>query len=168
MCIRDREEILESIREISRDIKLKDLIIANFIPPQYQDKIVKHAHWDEYDAAWSIDAHSLGGNSVRGQRELAAMQQAQMQPAYIPAGTQGARFHFLLLAVAVSAPWLISTSRFDLLETPANQIDQQCCDWIDQIMLSEFRWAVFLQHAIFSILSRGAHYMRTCLMTVLL
>lgn len=82
----EKEEILDSIREISRNIKLKDLIIAAFIPPAYQDKIVKHAHWDEYDAAWSIDAHSLGGNSVRGQRELASMQQAQMQPAYIPAG----------------------------------------------------------------------------------
>jgi hypothetical protein len=83
----EKEEILDSIREISRDIKLKDLIIASFIPPQYQDKIVKHAHWDDYDAAWTIDVHSLAGNSVRGQRELASMQQAQMQPAYIPAGT---------------------------------------------------------------------------------
>lgn len=82
----EKEEILESIREISRDIKLKDLIIAAFIPPSYQDRIVKHAQWDEYDAAWTIDAHSLGGNSVRGQRELAAMQQTQIQPAYIPAG----------------------------------------------------------------------------------
>jgi kinesin family member 3A len=83
----EKEEILDSIREISRDIKLKDLIIASFIPPQYQDKIVKHAHWDDYDAAWTIDAHSLAGNSVRGQRELASMQQAQMQPAYMSAGT---------------------------------------------------------------------------------
>jgi kinesin family member 3A len=84
----EKEAILDGIREMTRDIKLKDLIIAAFIPPMYQEKIVNHANWDDYEASWSIDAMTLAGNTLRAQRDLATVQQAKMQSAYDDAGAR--------------------------------------------------------------------------------
>ncbi len=42
-------------------IKLKNLIIACFIPPDYQDKIMQHCHWQDYDSTWSIDCIAYAG-----------------------------------------------------------------------------------------------------------
>jgi hypothetical protein len=42
-------------------IKLKNLIIACFIPPDYQDKIMQHCHWQDYDATWNIDYITYAG-----------------------------------------------------------------------------------------------------------
>ncbi len=36
-------------------IKLKNLVIACFIPPAYQDTIMAHCHWHEYEEKWQID-----------------------------------------------------------------------------------------------------------------
>jgi hypothetical protein len=33
------------ISSVSTQIKLKNLIIACFIPPDYQDRIMQHCHW---------------------------------------------------------------------------------------------------------------------------
>lgn len=43
----EREHLLETIRELTRRIELKDLIIDNFVPSFETDKIESRAHWDE-------------------------------------------------------------------------------------------------------------------------
>jgi hypothetical protein len=68
---------------MKRDIKLKDLIIASFIPAAYQEKIMRHAHWDEYEDTWTIDAMPLSGNALRAQRDLAAAQKAHLEAHYM-------------------------------------------------------------------------------------
>lgn len=78
----EKEEILDGIREMTRDIKLKDLIIAAFIPPVFQEKIVQHAEWDEYESTWAIGAMEFAGNALRAQRDMAVAQQAHIKATY--------------------------------------------------------------------------------------
>ena len=83
----EKEEILDGIREMTRDIKLKDLIIAAFIPPVFQEKIVQHAEWDDYESSWAIGAMEFAGNALRAQRDMAVAQQAHIKATYGNPGT---------------------------------------------------------------------------------
>lgn len=69
---REREGMLEDYRILTQQIKLKNLIIACFIPPDYQDKIMQHCHWQDYEGAWNIDFLSYAGNAIRIHQEQAA------------------------------------------------------------------------------------------------
>ena len=75
----EKESVLDTIRSLRRDIKLKDALIAAYVPPAQQETIMRHAHWDEYAAVWSIDAAELAGNSVRQHRDVAAAQAAHLR-----------------------------------------------------------------------------------------
>ncbi|KAG2431845.1 hypothetical protein HXX76_009338 [Chlamydomonas incerta] len=71
---REREGMLEDYRILTQQIKLKNLIIACFIPPDYQDKIMQHCHWQDYDSSWNIDCIAYAGNAVRTNQELQAQE----------------------------------------------------------------------------------------------
>jgi len=45
-CARMREEIQDYIREYTREIKLKEILIKNFIPEEEVVKIAKNAVWN--------------------------------------------------------------------------------------------------------------------------
>mmetsp|Transcript_30218 Transcript_30218/g.77019 ORF Transcript_30218/g.77019 Transcript_30218/m.77019 type:complete len:778 (-) Transcript_30218:440-2773(-) len=74
---REREGLLEDYRILTQQIKLKNLIIACFIPPDYQDKIMQHCHWQDYEGTWNIDFLQYAGNAIRAHQDLAAAQEAQ-------------------------------------------------------------------------------------------
>ncbi|KAL6752731.1 kinesin-like protein FLA10 [Haematococcus lacustris] len=74
---REREGMLEDYRILTQQIKLKNLVIACFIPPDYQDRIMQHCHWQDYEGAWSIDFLQYAGNAIRAHQELAAAQEAE-------------------------------------------------------------------------------------------
>ena len=59
----EREGLLDDYRILTQQIKLKNLIIACFIPPDYQDKIMQHCHWQDYEGAWNIDFLPYAGRS---------------------------------------------------------------------------------------------------------
>ena len=69
---RDREDLLDTIRSLTRQIKLKDAVIAGCIPPQYQEKIMKHTHYDEAEELWHIECNHLCGAATRARREAQA------------------------------------------------------------------------------------------------
>ena len=69
---RDREDLLDTIRSLTRQIKLKDAVIAGCIPPQYQEKIMKHTHYDEAEEVWHIECNHLCGAATRARREAQA------------------------------------------------------------------------------------------------
>jgi kinesin family protein 3/17 len=50
-----REDLLADYRALTQQIKLKNLVIACFIPPEYQELIMQHCTWREYDEQWVID-----------------------------------------------------------------------------------------------------------------
>ena len=51
----EREDLLADYRALTQQIKLKNLVIACFIPPEYQELIMQHCTWREYDEQWVID-----------------------------------------------------------------------------------------------------------------
>ena len=46
--------MLEAIRQLTQNIRLKDTIIANFIPEDMARNIEKRAVWNEEDEMWVI------------------------------------------------------------------------------------------------------------------
>uniref|UniRef100_A0A061S6B5 Kinesin-like protein n=1 Tax=Tetraselmis sp. GSL018 TaxID=582737 RepID=A0A061S6B5_9CHLO len=72
---REREDILEQMRQLSQQMKLKDLIISNFIPDEYQQKIMEHCQWREYDETWIINGIEHAGNYVQARKEKELAQQ---------------------------------------------------------------------------------------------
>ena len=59
----ERDDMLDSIRQLSRAVKLKDLIIANFIPEEYSKSIERRAQWNGEDDCWVIGKLELTGNN---------------------------------------------------------------------------------------------------------
>ncbi|XP_034445865.1 kinesin-like protein KIF3B isoform X1 [Hippoglossus hippoglossus] len=52
--IRERQELEQTQNELTRDLKLKHLIIENFIPQEEKSKIVSRAYIDEEDEHWKM------------------------------------------------------------------------------------------------------------------
>jgi kinesin family protein 3/17 len=67
---REREDLLETIREMTIEIKLKQTIIAGFIPPEEQEIIHDCAEYDEANEKWRITHIAHAGNNIRGKRSL--------------------------------------------------------------------------------------------------
>ena len=61
----ERSDMLDTIRELTRTLKLKDLVISNFIPEEFGRGIEKRASWSEEVDCWSISKIELSGNALR-------------------------------------------------------------------------------------------------------
>ena len=44
----EKEDLLDTVRVLHREIKYKQLLLDNFIPVEFQDRIDNAAHWDSY------------------------------------------------------------------------------------------------------------------------
>ncbi|GMH37891.1 hypothetical protein BSKO_05775 [Bryopsis sp. KO-2023] len=71
----EREDLLNDVRELTQQLKLKDLSIACSIPPKYQEKIMAHCKYSEYDGSWQIEHVQFAGNSIRAQNEASHVQE---------------------------------------------------------------------------------------------
>mmetsp|Transcript_31643 Transcript_31643/g.79041 ORF Transcript_31643/g.79041 Transcript_31643/m.79041 type:complete len:742 (-) Transcript_31643:192-2417(-) len=69
---REREDMLETVRELTRQLKLKAAVIESFVPPEEQAKIECRAEWDEESEEWRIARVELAGNSMAGGRQQAS------------------------------------------------------------------------------------------------
>eukprot|EP00742_Colponemidia_sp_Colp-10_P004246 GILJ01004530.1.p1 GENE.GILJ01004530.1~~GILJ01004530.1.p1 ORF type:complete len:795 (-),score=178.48 GILJ01004530.1:126-2510(-) len=70
---REREDMLDMIRELTRQIKLKNSVIENFIPPEEVSKIESRAEWSDENDEWIIPRIQYAGNSVRPKRPPSAV-----------------------------------------------------------------------------------------------
>eukprot|EP00981_Chlorochromonas_danica_P013799 scaffold6861_cov248-Ochromonas_danica.AAC.2 len=61
----ERTDMLDSIRQLTRTIKLKDLIISNFIPEELSKAIEKRAQYVEEEDVWVVPRVELAGNNVK-------------------------------------------------------------------------------------------------------
>ena len=52
---REKDDMMDSIRLLRRQMKLKDAIIEAFIPPEVADKVTARAVWDEDDEQWALE-----------------------------------------------------------------------------------------------------------------
>merc|ERR1719453_476445 len=65
----EREDMLETIRDLRKEVKLVCLTIENFIPMEHYQQIVERAHYDESMDEWVINAIELSGNKIRPNRK---------------------------------------------------------------------------------------------------
>jgi len=70
---RERETYQDQIRELTRQLKLKSLMIENFIPTDEINKIELRAQWSEEIDDWVLPNLHLSGNSLRAKRPSSAL-----------------------------------------------------------------------------------------------
>ena len=62
---REREDMLDTIRQLSRQLKLKELLMNNFVPPEEERKFERHAIWNDEEDTWAIRGVEFAGNRRR-------------------------------------------------------------------------------------------------------
>ena len=62
---RDKEEMLDQIRALNREVKLKEIVIRHFIPPSEVRKVESRCRYDEENDEWYLDKAQLTGNAIR-------------------------------------------------------------------------------------------------------
>lgn len=60
---REREDMLDTIRELSRQLKQKQLFLEHFVPPEEVEKLTLRSQWDEESDAWTLSRLEFAGNS---------------------------------------------------------------------------------------------------------
>merc|ERR1712190_111764 len=65
----EREDMLETVRDLRKEVKLVCMTIENFIPMEEYQQIVERAHYDESTDEWIIRNIDLAGNRVRPHRK---------------------------------------------------------------------------------------------------
>mmetsp|Transcript_37657 Transcript_37657/g.70406 ORF Transcript_37657/g.70406 Transcript_37657/m.70406 type:complete len:785 (-) Transcript_37657:95-2449(-) len=68
----EREDMLETIRELRKEVKLVCLTIENFVPMEHYQQIVERAHYEESTDEWVINNIELSGNRIRPHRKRAS------------------------------------------------------------------------------------------------
>ncbi len=61
----ERESMLDNIRELTKELKLKMLVIHHFVPPTELAKIERRSQYDESENDWKISQVQYAGNNVR-------------------------------------------------------------------------------------------------------
>eukprot|EP00242_Pyramimonas_sp_CCMP2087_P011688 CAMPEP_0198199068 /NCGR_PEP_ID=MMETSP1445-20131203/2400_1 /TAXON_ID=36898 /ORGANISM="Pyramimonas sp., Strain CCMP2087" /LENGTH=454 /DNA_ID=CAMNT_0043868785 /DNA_START=137 /DNA_END=1501 /DNA_ORIENTATION=+ len=72
---REREDMLDTIRTLTRQMKLKDMIIVGFMPRDDAEKVRKQMVWDEQREQWVLQALSPSVNKVPLKRPVSASTQ---------------------------------------------------------------------------------------------
>ncbi|KJH53022.1 hypothetical protein DICVIV_00707 [Dictyocaulus viviparus] len=62
---REIEGLLESVRELRKELLLNMTIIDEFIPPEYVELIEKYVSWSEETGDWQLSAIAYTGNNMR-------------------------------------------------------------------------------------------------------
>ena len=65
---REREDLMDRIRDLTREIRLKHLIIDQFIPALEYMKIERRADWSDEINDWLIPNVEYTGNNIKIQK----------------------------------------------------------------------------------------------------
>lgn len=74
---REREDLMDRIRELTNEVRLKHLIIDQFIPAQEYMKIERRAEWADDLDNWTIPNLEFTGNNMK-------LQKAKMKEGKLP------------------------------------------------------------------------------------
>jgi len=66
---REKEDILDTIRRLSKQQALRQLIMTSYIPLDQLSKIERCSEWDEATEGWRISRLQYAGNKMRSKRE---------------------------------------------------------------------------------------------------
>ena len=50
----ENEQLLETVRELEREVKLQQLIMNSYIPEEYQKLLESHSVWNEDTGEWHM------------------------------------------------------------------------------------------------------------------
>lgn len=77
----EREDLLETIRSMTKMLKLKHAIIENFVVPTDVEKMEERCVWDEDEERWVLERRDAetGGLKIRSQRPQSALGTRQHQ-----------------------------------------------------------------------------------------
>eukprot|EP00735_Rhodelphis_limneticus_P011034 TRINITY_DN4082_c0_g1::TRINITY_DN4082_c0_g1_i1::g.11857::m.11857 TRINITY_DN4082_c0_g1::TRINITY_DN4082_c0_g1_i1::g.11857 ORF type:complete len:795 (+),score=255.95,sp/P46871/KRP95_STRPU/50.96/0.0,Kinesin/PF00225.18/3.6e-119,Kinesin/PF00225.18/3.8e+03,Kinesin/PF00225.18/3.3e+03,PIF1/PF05970.9/0.082,PIF1/PF05970.9/6.8e+03 TRINITY_DN4082_c0_g1_i1:33-2387(+) len=67
---REKEDMLETIRELTVQLKLKNVILDHFVPADELLKIERRAQWNDEAEEWLIARLHLAGNNLRSKRPV--------------------------------------------------------------------------------------------------
>ena len=73
---RERENLLDTVRALTRQIKLKNLVLDSYVPPDELRKITDFASWDDRSETWRVDRAQHAGNPSRARRLAADAKRA--------------------------------------------------------------------------------------------
>lgn len=62
---RETEGLLDSIRELRKELQFQTLLIESFIPPEFQELIEQHVSWNEEIGEWQLKFVAYTGNNMR-------------------------------------------------------------------------------------------------------
>lgn len=77
---REKEDILDTIRELSRQLKLKQLVMSSFIPLDQLSKIERCSEWDEQNEQWRISRLQYAGNKAKKREEASSKGKGRKTP----------------------------------------------------------------------------------------
>lgn len=69
MIHREREDLMDRIRELTREIRLKHLIIDSYIPSYEYMKLERRAEFSPEINDWLIPNLEFTGNAIKQQKE---------------------------------------------------------------------------------------------------
>ncbi|KAI9103234.1 P-loop containing nucleoside triphosphate hydrolase protein [Phlyctochytrium arcticum] len=67
---REREQLLDTVRDLTRDLKLRMLVIDSFVPRDSLELLESFAEYDETSEKWRLAHIAHAGNNIRGKRSL--------------------------------------------------------------------------------------------------
>ncbi|RHY85598.1 hypothetical protein DYB35_013818, partial [Aphanomyces astaci] len=69
---KEREDLLDTIRELTAQFKLKTLVLDYFMPREAATALENAAHWDDEDDNYRLDHVELSGNALRPRQRPAS------------------------------------------------------------------------------------------------
>jgi hypothetical protein len=60
----EREDLVDTIRALDKQMKLKQLVIDTFLPPEVFSQLDGLKHWDNFNDQWSLPGLQFAGNNV--------------------------------------------------------------------------------------------------------
>ena len=68
----EKEDMLNNIRALDRQLKLKSLILSNFVPQDAVESIERRATWNDESENWELPRLEIAGNMIRPKRPVSA------------------------------------------------------------------------------------------------
>jgi hypothetical protein len=67
---REREDLLETVREMTNEIKLRQTVIQGYVPPEELEIIYDVSEYDHISEKWNIAHLEFAGNNERGKKHF--------------------------------------------------------------------------------------------------
>lgn len=79
---REREDLMDRIRDLTREIRLKHLIIDQFVPTQEYMRIERRSEWADEINDWVIPNLEYSGNQIKKQKMQMKKESGGARPQY--------------------------------------------------------------------------------------